>query len=158
MKTWEGKIGSESFRVGIIVSRWNARVTEKLLQGALDALKQVDIGEDQIEIVKIPGCFEMPLAAQQMARRGGLDAMVCLGAVIQGETTHHEHIGAQAAAGIREVSQAFHLPIGFGILTTKDTQQALERSGGKVGNKGSEAVLAALEMASLIKSFKKEAL
>jgi len=144
------------FRFCIIVSRWNGLVTQALLDGALETLKRHGVPEDHIEVVKIPGCFEMGLAAKQMARRNCFNALICLGAVIRGETTHHQVVAAEAARAIAEVSREFNIPIGFGILTTDTTEQAIARAGGKAGNKGSEAALAAIEMAALLETFKKE--
>lgn len=110
---------------------------------------------DKIEVVHVPGCFEIPLAAKLLARQNSFDALICLGAVIRGETTHHEYIANEAISGISAVSREFDLPIGMGILTTDTLNQALERAGGKHGNKGEEAALAALEMAHLLREQKK---
>ena len=147
---------AQNFRFGVIVSRWNEVITKNLLEGTLQTLKSHDVSEDRIEVMKIPGCFEMPIAAKQMAERRTFDALICLGAVIRGETTHHQYIASEAASGIRQVSLEYNIPIGFGILTTENEEQALERAGGKGGNKGTEAALAALEMTSLFKIFRKD--
>ena len=141
-------------RFGIIVSRWNEEVTMRLLDGALKTLKEEGIPENCVEVVKVPGAFEIPLVAQCMAERKCFNALICLGAVIQGETTHHEHIGREVSGGIQKVSLTYNIPIGFGILTTQTEEQALERAGGKMGNKGRETTLAALEMVSLLRKMK----
>lgn len=136
-------------KFGIIVSRFNHSITDQLLEGALETLKQNDITQDQIQVIKIPGCFEMPLAAKKMAKSKSFDALICLGAVIRGETSHYDIVCQQSAQGIREVSQEFEIPIGFGVLTCENMEQALDRSGGKYGNKGVEAAQAALDMVAL---------
>ncbi len=155
MKTWEGHMSGENLKVGIIVSRFNQFVTDQLLSGALDTLKRHGVLEEHMEVIKIPGCFEMPVAVKKMIRRGHFDALVCLGAVIRGETTHYDLVSQECARGIGQLSQEFEIPIGFGVLTTETIEQAINRAGGKAGNKGSEAALAALEMASLFQHFKK---
>lgn len=142
-------------RFGIIVSRWNELVTNALLDGALTTLQAQGVEKNQIEIVRVPGCFEIPLAAKTLARSGKFDALICLGAVIRGETTHHEYIANEAISGIGKISYEFDLPIGMGILTTDTLNQALERAGGKGGNKGREAALAAMEMVNFIREQKK---
>jgi len=155
MKTWEGHRMGKNLKVGIIVSRFNHFVTDQLLSGALDTLKRHGVLEEHIEVVKIPGCFEMPVTAKKMIRRGSCDAWVCLGAIIRGETSHYDLVSGECARGIRELSQEFETPIGFGVVTAENIEQAMNRAGGKAGNKGSEAALAALEMASLFQQFKK---
>ncbi|MBI3019167.1 MAG: 6,7-dimethyl-8-ribityllumazine synthase [Deltaproteobacteria bacterium] len=159
MKTWEGqakvKISGENLKLGVIVSRFNHFVTDSLLSGALDTLKRHGVLEEHIEVVKIPGCFEMPVTAKKMIRRGCFDALVCLGAIIRGETSHYDLVSKACARGLGCLSQEFEIPIGFGVVTAENMEQALNRAGGKSGNKGSEAALAALEMASLFQEFKK---
>ena len=155
MKTWEGYMSGENLKVGVIVSRFNHFVTDQLLSGALESLKRHGVLEEHIEVVKIPGCFEMPVAAKKMIRRGCFDALVCLGAIIRGETSHYDLVSKACARGLNQLSQEFEIPIGFGVLTTENMEQAIHRAGGKFGNKGSEAALAALEMASLFLEFKK---
>lgn len=163
MKIWEGSAVAKGLRFGIIVSRWNECVTTPLLEGALEVLRRQ--GADHIEIMKIPGCFEMPIAAKRMAERGSFDALICLGAVIRGETTHHKHIARAASQGISRVSQEFNIPIGFGILTTETIEQATQRAGQKtdssnkkgsgagIQNKGAQAALAAIEMVTVFRNF-----
>ena len=155
MKTWEGHMSGESLKLGVIVSRFNHFVTDPLLSGALDTLKRHGVLEEHIEVVKIPGCFEMPVVAKKMIRRGCFDALVCLGAIIRGETSHYDLVSEECARGLNTLSQEFEIPIGFGVVTAENMEQAINRAGGKSGNKGSEAALAALEMASLFREFKK---
>ena len=155
MKTWEGQMRGESLKLGVIVARFNHFVTDLLLSGALDTLKRHGVLEEHIEIVKIPGCFEMPVVAKKMIRRGCFDALVCLGAIIRGETSHYDLVSEECARGLNTLSQEFEIPIGFGVVTAENMEQAINRAGGKSGNKGSEAALAALEMASLFREFKK---
>ncbi len=155
MKTWEGQMSGENLKFGVIVSRFNQFVTDQLLSGALDTLKRHGVLEEHIEVIKIPGCFEMPVAAKKMIRRGYFDALVCLGAVIRGETSHYDLVSQECARGLNGLSQEFEIPIGFGVVTAETMEQAINRAGGKAGNKGAEAALVALEMASLFQNFKK---
>lgn len=141
--------GDDAF--AIVVSRFNELVTERLLQGALDTLRRHGVAEERVTVVRVPGSFEIPLVTHRLAASGRYAAVICLGAVIQGETTHHEYINQQVAAGIREAARESGRPVIFGVLTCNSTEQALERAGGKAGNKGSEAALAAVEMAGLLK-------
>ena len=155
MKTWEGHMSGGSLKLAVIVARFNHFVTDLLLSGALDTLKRHGVLEEHIEIVKIPGCFEMPVVAKKMIRRGCFDALVCLGAIIRGETSHYDLVSEECARGLNTLSQEFEIPIGFGVVTAENMEQAINRAGGKSGNKGSEAALAALEMASLFQELKK---
>lgn len=155
MKIWEGHMNGENLKLGVIVARFNHFVTDQLLSGSLDTLKRHGVLEENIEVIKIPGCFEMPVAAKKMIRRGCFDALVCLGAIIRGETSHYDLVSQECARGLGCLSQEFEIPIGFGIVTAENMEQAINRAGGKSGNKGSEAALAALEMASLFREFKK---
>ncbi|MEK7790697.1 MAG: 6,7-dimethyl-8-ribityllumazine synthase [Deltaproteobacteria bacterium] len=152
----QGDLNAAGLRFGIIVSRWNSLVTNALLDGALRVLELHGADQHQMEVIRVPGCFEIPLAAKLLARQNSFDALVCLGAVVRGETTHHEYIASEVSSGIQKISQEFNVPIGFGILTTETMDQALQRAGGKAGNKGEEAALAAIEMANLVRCFKKE--
>lgn len=138
-------------RFAVVVARFNQAVTERLLHGALDGLRRHGVSEDDIEVVWVPGAFEIPVAAHELARRGGVDGIVCLGAVIRGETPHFEYVAAEAAAGIARAIAATEVPMSFGVLTTDTIEQALARAGGAVGNKGYEAALTALEMADLLR-------
>lgn len=139
-------------RCAIAVARFNSRLTEPLLAGARDALQACGVAATAIEVAWVPGAFELPLAAQVFARSGRADAIVCLGAVIRGDTPHFDHVCTQAASGILRVSLEHHVAIGFGVLTLETLEQGLERTGGRLGNKGEEAALAALEMARLVRS------
>ena len=145
----EGKPGGEEY--AIVVSRWNDLVTRRLLQGALDAFRGRGVSEQRLTVVWVPGSFELPLVAERLARSKKYAAVCCLGAVIQGETTHHEYINQQVAAAIMRTGIETGVPVLFGVLTCGTMEQALDRAGGKVGNKGSEAALAAIEMAGVLR-------
>lgn len=151
MRTLQGRPDATGVRVGIVVARFNDLVTRPLLEGALDALRRHGAAEDDVCVAWVPGAFEIPLAARRLARSGGFDAIVCLGAVIRGATTHFDHVAGQAAAGVARVALETDVPVVFGILTTDTLEQALERAGAKAGNKGAEAALSAIEMANLLK-------
>ena len=148
-KLLEGKLEAQGMRFGIIVSRFNNLVTEKLLEGAIDAFKHHGAEEDQIDIVRVPGAFEIALMAHQLAATGQYHALVCLGAVIRGDTPHFEYIAGEVTRGIGKAILKYRIPIAFGVLTTNNMEQALERAGTKMNNKGFEAALTAIEMASL---------
>lgn len=141
--------GNDAF--AIVVSRFNDLVTRRLLEGAIDTLTRHGVDGDRITVVWVPGSFEIPLVADRLAESGNYAAVCCLGAVIQGETTHHDYINHQVAQGIREVSMNRGIPVTFGVLTCETLQQALDRAGGKAGNKGNEAALAAIEMVNALK-------
>ena len=136
--------------IGIVVSRYNDSVTGKLLRGAIETLRAAGVVDESIDVVWVPGGFEIPLAAQQMAESGHYLAILCLGAVIRGETTHDQHISRAVSLGITEVALSSSLPVLFGLLTCDTLEQAIQRSGGNVGNKGCECAEAALEMISLL--------
>ncbi len=138
-------------KVAIVVSQFNSSITEQLLQGALDVLRRIGITEETIRVIRVPGSFEIPLAAQRLAQRGKFDAIVCLGCVIRGETPHFDYICQQVSRGIGEVGLKSDLPVTFGVITADTLEQAVNRSGPKDGNKGAEAALSAVEMASLMK-------
>ena len=148
----EGSLIVGDDRAAIVVSRFNDLVTERLLAGAVDTLNRHGLADDRITVVRVPGAFELPLAAQRLARSGQFTMVVCLGAVIQGETTHHEYINHQMAGGILQASLSTDVPVAFGVLTCPTMEQALDRAGGKAGNKGVEAALAAIEMANLLRT------
>jgi 6,7-dimethyl-8-ribityllumazine synthase len=147
----EGKLDARGLKIGIIVSRFNQFVTEKLLDGALDGLKSHGAEEQKLTIIRVPGAFEIPLAAEKMASTGKYDALVCLGAVIRGDTPHFEYVSDAVTRGIGKTMLKHQLPIGFGVLTTNDVQQAMQRCGSKDANKGYEAALTAVEMVSVIR-------
>jgi 6,7-dimethyl-8-ribityllumazine synthase len=141
-------------RFAIVVARFNQTVTERLLDGALDGLRRHGVRDEDIEVVWVPGAFEIPVVAHALARRGGVDGIVCLGAVIRGETPHFEYVAAEAAGGIGRAIGATQVPMSFGVLTTDTIEQALARAGGAVGNKGYEAALTVLEMTDLLRTIR----
>ncbi|MGZ9130913.1 MAG: 6,7-dimethyl-8-ribityllumazine synthase [Candidatus Binatia bacterium] len=151
----EGKHDARGLRVGIIVSRFNHFITEKLLEGALDGVKSHGGTDDDITVVRVPGAFEIPLAAEKLAVAGRYDALVCLGAVIRGDTPHFEYVSEAVTHGIAQAVSKYQIPISFGVLTTNDVQQAMERSGAKDSNKGYEAALTAIEMVNAIRQLPK---
>ena len=147
----EGKISAEGFRFGIIVSRFNDFITSKLVEGAMDALMRHGAKEDQISLAKVPGAFEIPLTAKKLAGSGKYDAVICLGAVIRGSTPHFEYVAAEVSKGIATVALETSIPVTFGVLTTDNLEQAIERAGSKAGNKGWDAAMAAMELVNLYK-------
>lgn len=151
MKTIQGNFNAEKLRFGIIVGRFNEFIGSKLLSGAIDALNRHGANEDQIETAWVPGAFEIPMVAKRMAKSGKYDAVICLGAVIRGNTSHFELVAAEVAKGIASVSLDTLVPVIFGILTTDNIEQAIERAGTKSGNKGFDAAMTAIEMANLVK-------
>jgi len=153
----EASLRGDGLRFDIIVSRFNSFITERLLDGALDTLKRHGAADSDLRVVRVPGSWEIPMAAQRLAKQGHAHAIICLGAVIQGSTDHHQYINAEVSKGIAGVSMATGIPIAFGILTTQSVEQAIERAGTKMGNKGAEAALAALEMALLLGEIDKAA-
>ena len=150
-KLFEGRISAEGFRFGIIVSRFNDFISSKLVEGALDALKRHGARDEMISLIKVPGSFEIPVAARKMADSGQFDAIICLGAVIRGATPHFDYVAAEVSKGIAAVSLESKIPVSFGVLTTDSLEQAIERAGSKSGNKGWDAAMAAMEMANLFK-------
>ena len=151
-KIIEGALNAKGMRFSIVVSRFNDFINAKLLDGALDALSRHGADDDNISIVKVPGSFEIPLVAQKLANSGNVDAIICLGAVIRGATPHFEYISAEVTKGIAKVTLDSGIPVSFGILTTDNIEQAIERAGTKSGNKGWDAALAAVEMVNLLKA------
>lgn len=150
VQTIEGHLLVKEGAFAIVVARFNSAVTERLLDGAVDTLRRHGADADRMTIVRVPGSFEIPLAADKLAKSGRYVAVICLGAVIQGQTTHHEYINHQLAAGIARTSQETGVPVLFGVLTCQTMEQAVDRSGGKMGNKGSESAAAAIEMVNLL--------
>jgi 6,7-dimethyl-8-ribityllumazine synthase len=154
MKVYEGKLLAQGLRFGIVISRFNDFICDRLLGGALDALKRSGGSEEQIDVFKVPGAFEIPLIAKQVAVTGRYDAVICLGAVIRGATPHFDYVANEVSKGIASVSLDSNVPIAFGVLTTDTLEQAIERAGSKAGNKGWDAAMAAIEMVNLIKQVK----
>ena len=152
IKTIEGNFVGGKGHYALVVGRWNSFVVEHLLEGAIDALKRHGVGEDQMTIVRAPGAFEIPLVCQKVAEKGGVDAIIALGAVIRGGTPHFDFVAGECASGIARISVEEQIPVAFGVLTTDTIEQAIERSGTKAGNKGADAAMSALEMVSLIRN------
>jgi 6,7-dimethyl-8-ribityllumazine synthase len=151
MKTIEGNLSAKDLKFAIIVSRFNEFICEKLLSGSIDCLLRHGCGEKDIEVIKVPGAFEIPIAADKAASSKKYDAVITLGAVIRGATPHFDYVAGNAASGIAHVSVKHAIPVAFGILTTDTIEQAIERAGTKAGNKGWDAALTAIEMANLLK-------
>jgi 6,7-dimethyl-8-ribityllumazine synthase len=149
-KTLEAHLSAKGKKFAIVVSRFNDFITDKLLSGALDALVRSGAKDSDIQIVKVPGSFEIPLVAKKIAKKKGLGAIICLGAVIRGATPHFDYISAEVSKGIAQVSLESEVPIIFGVITTDTIEQAIERAGTKAGNKGWSAAMAAVEMANLL--------
>ena len=154
---YEGSFDGRGARVAVLASRFNESIGKRLVEGALDCLRRHGVADSDISVVWVPGAYELPAAAQRLAASGEVDALVCVGAVIRGETAHFDYVAGHAAAGIGEIATRTGLPIGFGVLTTENSEQALERAGGKAGNKGFEAARAALEMMNLFSALPKPA-
>jgi 6,7-dimethyl-8-ribityllumazine synthase len=157
MRTYEGSFDARHLRVAVVASRFNEPVSRRLAEGALDCLRRHGIAEDDLSLTWVPGAFELPLTVQRIASSHEVDAVVCVGAVIRGETPHFDYVAQQAAGGVSAAALATGVPIAFGVLTTDDAEQANQRAGGKLGNKGFEAALAAVEMANLLTSLPKPA-
>ena len=152
MRTYEGKQVAEKIRVGIVAARFNEFITSKLLGGAIDGLVRHNVNEDDIDVAWVPGAFEIPLIASKMAGSGKYDAVICLGAVIRGSTSHYDYVCNEVSKGIASVSLQTGIPVMFGIVTTENIEQAIERAGTKAGNKGYDCALGAIEMINLIKT------
>lgn len=150
-KIIEGKIVAKGLKFGIVASRFNDFICGKLVEGAIDALKRSGAEEKTITIVRVPGAFEIPLAAKKLAKSGDFDAIICLGAVIRGDTPHFEYISSEVSKGIAAATLDTGIPIAFGVITSDTLEQAIERAGSKSGNKGWDAAISAIEMANLFK-------
>lgn len=150
----EGKLTAEGLKFGIVISRFNEFITSKLLTGALDAIHRHGGREEDIDVAWVPGAFELPMVAKTMAESKRYDAVLCLGAVIRGSTTHYDYVCSEAAKGIAQVGMQTGVPTIFGVVTTENIEQAIERAGTKVGNKGVDAAISAIEMANLLKVVK----
>ena len=151
MKIYEGNLSAEGLKFGIVISRFNNFITKKLLEGALDALKRNGAGEEDMEVAWVPGSWEIPSVAARMARSSRYDAIICLGAVIKGDTAHWQYISTQVTRGIAAVGEESKIPVVYGVITPDTLEQAIERAGTKAGNKGFDAAMAAIEMANLFK-------
>jgi 6,7-dimethyl-8-ribityllumazine synthase len=154
---WEGNLDGSGRRFVLVASRFNDLVTERLVAGARDELRRHGVAVDDIDLAWVPGSYELPVAAAKLARTGRYAAIVALGAVIRGQTPHFDYVAGEAASGLAAVGRDTGVPVGFGVLTTEDMDQALDRAGGKAGNKGAEAARTALEMASLLEAIDKDA-
>jgi 6,7-dimethyl-8-ribityllumazine synthase len=150
-KVIEGELTARDLRFGIVMTRFNEFVVEPLLRGALDALKRHGATEKQIEIVRVPGAFDMPIVVRKLAMSRRFEALIALGAVIRGQTPHFDYVAGECASGLARIALESGVPVGFGVLTTDTMEQAVDRAGGKAGNKGADAALAALEMANLLR-------
>lgn len=152
MKTFQGKLVAENIKVGVVAARFNEFITSKLLAGALDTLQRENVREQDIEVAWVPGAFEIPLIAAKMAKSRKYDAVICLGAVIRGSTSHYDYVCSEVSKGIAQVSLSSEIPVMFGVLTTDTIEQAIERAGTKAGNKGAECAQGAIEMVNLIRA------
>lgn len=152
MKVLEGNLVAEGLKIGIVAARFNEFIVSKLIGGAEDALKRHGVSEEDIELAWVPGAFEIPLIAQKMAHSKKYDAVICLGAVIKGATSHYDYVCAEVSKGIATVSLNSNIPVMFGVLTTDSIEQAIERAGTKAGNKGFDVAVSAIEMCNVIKT------
>jgi 6,7-dimethyl-8-ribityllumazine synthase len=154
LKTFEGHLDAKGLRFAIVVSRFNNFITERLLGGAMDALKRSGGSEESVDVIRVPGSWEMPVAVAELLKQKRHDAVICLGAVIRGETPHFDYVAGEAAKGLAQVSLQAGVPLAFGVLTTNTLEQAIDRAGAKSGNKGFEAAMTAIEMANLLKDLR----
>ena len=155
MNVFEGKVVSEGMKVGIVAARFNEFIVSKLVAGAQDALVRHDVKEEDIDLAWVPGAFEIPLIASKMAKSGKYDAVIALGAVIRGSTTHYDYVCSEVSKGIANVSLNSDIPVMFGVITTENIEQAIERAGTKAGNNGYDCALGAIEMVNLIRNIEK---
>ena len=151
MSVFEGKVVSENIKIGIVAARFNEFITSKLLSGAIDGLERHNVAKNDIDVAWVPGAFEIPLTAQKMAQSGKYDAVICVGAVIRGDTSHYDLVCNESAKGIAQVELATGIPVLFGVITTENIEQAIARAGSKAGNKGYDCALSAIEMVNLMK-------
>jgi 6,7-dimethyl-8-ribityllumazine synthase len=152
-KTIQGRLTADGIRVAIVASRWNDFIVSRLIGGAVDALERLGAASDAITIIRVPGSFELPMAAKRAALSDEYDAVICLGVVIRGETSHNEYIAAEAIKGIAQVSLETNLPITLGVVTADNLEQAIDRAGAKSGNKGFDAAMTAVELVNLYREF-----
>ena len=153
-RVFEGQLSAQGLRFAVVVSRFNSFITDRLLAGAMDALRRTGAAEDAIDVIKVPGSWEVPLVASEIARQHRYDAVVCLSAVIRGETPHFDYVAAEAAKGVAHAAMDTGVPVAFGVLTTNTLEQAIDRAGAKGGNKGFDAAMTAIEMASLMRTLR----
>ncbi|WP_312648793.1 6,7-dimethyl-8-ribityllumazine synthase [Aminipila sp.] len=153
MKVFEGKLVAKDIKVGIVAARFNEFIVSKLLSGAVDGLTRHNVEEDNIEVAWVPGAFEIPLMAAKMAKSGRYDSVICLGAVIRGTTTHYDYVCNEVSKGVAHVGLESGIPVMFGVITTENIEQAIERAGTKAGNKGYDCALGAIEMVNLMQQF-----
>lgn len=153
MKILEGQMNGRGLKIAIVVARFNEFITSKLLSGALDVLKRHEVEDENISVAWVPGSFEIPLAAKKFAESKNFDAVICLGAVIRGATSHYDYVCNEVSKGVAAVGLQTEIPVIFGVVTTENIQQAIERAGTKAGNKGADAAMSAIEMANLLKNF-----
>ena len=153
MKVYEGKVIGSGIKVGLVASRFNEFIVSKLVSGAIDGLVRHGVDDDDISLMWVPGAFEIPVMAKKMAESGKFDAVICLGAVIRGATSHYDYVCNEVSKGVAQVGLATGVPVLFGVLTTENIEQAIERAGTKSGNKGYDCALSAIEMVNLIKEF-----
>lgn len=151
MSVFEGKVVSENIKIGIVAARFNEFITSKLLSGAIDGLERHNVAKNDIDVAWVPGAFEIPLIAKKMAKSGKYDAIICLGAVIRGATSHYDYVCNEVSKGIASVSLESEIPVMFGVVTTENIEQAIERAGTKAGNKGYDCALGAIEMINLVR-------
>ncbi len=155
MNILEGNLVAKEIKIGIVTARFNDFITSRLLGGAMDGLKRHDVPEENVDVAWVPGAFEIPLIASKMAKSGKYDAVICLGAVIRGATSHYDYVCSEVSKGIASVSLETGVPVMFGVLTTDNIEQAIERAGSKAGNKGFECATGAIEMINLIRNIEK---
>lgn len=155
MSVFEGKVVSENIKIGIVAARFNEFTTSKLLSGAIDGLERHNVAKNDIDVAWVPGAFEIPLIAKKMAESGKYDAVICLGAVIRGATSHYDYVCNEVSKGVASVSLSSGIPVMFGVVTTENIEQAIERAGTKAGNKGYDCALGAIEMVNLIREINK---
>ena len=153
-RVFEGQLSAAGLKFAVVVSRFNSFITERLLAGAMDALARTGAGPDLIDVIKVPGSWEVPMVAGELARQHRYDALICLSAVIRGETPHFDYVAAEAAKGVAHVAAETGVPVAFGVLTTNTLEQAIDRAGAKGGNKGFDAAMTAVEMANLMRALR----
>jgi 6,7-dimethyl-8-ribityllumazine synthase len=152
----EGNLDGRGLKLAIVVSRFNSFITDRLLEGALDAIRRTGGDADAAQVVRVPGSWEMPVVVSELARQKRFDAVICLGAVIRGDTPHFDYVAGNAAAGLAHVASETGVPVAFGVLTTNTVEQAVDRAGAKSGNKGFDAAMTAIEMANLLRTLKQQ--